>query len=613
MMPSNRNWNALTDLVDFAFEPIVNVHTGAAFGYECLLRGTAAAGFASVHNFFDAAYNDRTLYSVDMRLRQKAIRRFVESGQHLYTQLFYNIDNRILGMPDYVQGNTARLLSEYNLPKSALCFEVSERHTFYETAEAMEILNRSKESGYKIALDDFGVGLSGFQLLYQTSADFIKIDRYFIDNIDKDRRKKLMVSSMVTVAHQLGITVIAEGVETFKEFYLCRDLGCDLVQGFLVQPPMPPGSPLLAKYDDIEALVMHDRRKVAPDQELILSQVEFVPPISVGAEVEDAFEKFREIATCTFLPALDHLNKPIGIVHERDLKEFAYSRYGRALLQNKGAKKSLADFVVRCPAVDINMRIEHVLEAFTSEETTECILVTDDSNYIGFLSARSLIRIINEKSLARASDQNPLTKLPGNTLISEYTADALEQKETESFLVYLDLDNFKPFNDKYGFREGDRVILMFADLFKVAFGRGQCFVGHVGGDDFFVGFKGVGFDEAGRQMQAALDKFKHNVESLYNAEDRVRGYTVSKDREGNEKKFPLLTASAAFLVLPPERERRPMEDIGHILADMKKTAKGAHGQICSASLFAATPPASPALPHRNGEAISADLASHETA
>ncbi len=571
-------------IIDYAFEPIVNIHTGATFGYEALLRNYQAAGFETVWEFFESAYAEGALYQVELLLREKAIEKFCRSGLQERIKLFLNVDNRVLEMPDYQQGNTAKILARYKLPPSAICFEISEMHRLSGSDAVMQILHLTKSQNYKIAIDDFGTGFSGLQLMYYASADFIKIDRFFISNISNDSKKRFFVASIINMAHLLGITVIAEGIETEQEFYICRDLGCDLIQGHYIQKASTEVRDMKLKYDIVEALVKKDRRKISQDQEIIYSQSEYIPQIPITASMEEVFNKFLEFENYSFFPVTTENNEPIGIVREKDLKAYTYSMYGRQLLKNKSFGKTLRDFIVKCPIVDINTKAEKMLEIFSVDETVEGIIITAQMEYIGFLSAKALLRVLNEKNLMAARDQNPLTKLPGNTLIYSFVSEALMDTESDYILVYYDFDNFKPYNDRYGFRNGDRIILLFAEILQKQGLRENCFIGHVGGDDFFVGFKNVCFEKAYELTAATVQEFTESVKSYYDETDRLRGYIESKDREGKSKTFPLLTVSAAMLEISKYRSPLTMDEISTILAEMKKSAKGIQGSICAASM-----------------------------
>jgi MFS family permease len=105
-------------------------------------------------------------------------------------------------------------------------------------------------------------GVSGLKLLYFSEANIIKIDRFFISNIDQDSKKKLFCSSIIDMAHIMGMQVIAEGVETQKEFYTCKDIGADFIQGFLVQKPTKNINEILPIYNDISNLILEDKREV---------------------------------------------------------------------------------------------------------------------------------------------------------------------------------------------------------------------------------------------------------------------------------------------------------------------------------------------------------------
>jgi diguanylate cyclase (GGDEF)-like protein len=571
-------------IIDHAFEPIVNIHTGATFGFEALLRNYQAAGFETIWEFFETAYKEGALYQVELLLREKAIEKFCRSGFQERIKLFLNVDNRVLEMSDYQQGNTAKILARYKMPASAICFEISEMHRLSGSDAVMQILHLTKSQNYKIAIDDFGTGFSGFQLMYYASADFIKIDRFFISNISNDSKKRFFVASIINMAHLLGITVIAEGIETEQEFYICRDLGCDLIQGHYIQKSTTDIREMKTKYEVVEMLVRKDRRKVSQDQEIIYNQSEYIPQIPITATMEEVFNKFLEFDNYSFFPVTTENNEPVGIVREKDLKAYTYSMYGRQLLKNKSFGKTLRDFIVKCPIVDINTKAEKMLEIFSVGETVEGIIVTAQMEYIGFLSAKALLRVLNEKNLMAARDQNPLTKLPGNTLIYGYVSEALNDVESDYILVYYDFDNFKPYNDRYGFRNGDRVILLFSEILQKRFSRENCFVGHIGGDDFFVGFKNLRFEEAHELTAMAIQEFTEGVKPYYDEVDRAHGYIESKDRDGKLRQFPLLTVSAAMLEIPKHRNPLTMDEISAVLAEMKKSAKGTQGGICGSTV-----------------------------
>jgi EAL domain-containing protein (putative c-di-GMP-specific phosphodiesterase class I)/GGDEF domain-containing protein len=602
-------WKEAVDVMGYVFQPIVNIHTGVCIGHEALLRNFKNAGFATIQEVFDIAYKEQILFKLDLLLREKAVEKFSTIENYQKIKLFFNLDNRVLLMPDYSPGNTSEILKRYNLYPDMICFEISERHEFNCFPDARTILNMYKRQTYKIALDDFGTGYSGLQLLYHSEPDFIKIDRFFIAGIETDSKKKLFVAKVLNLAHILGIIVIAEGVETEEEFYFCKEIGCDYLQGYFVQKPTTDIRELKNKYEKIVLLNNHERRDKTLDRLLLHDRMEYLKPLHLYnreknyfTDMSYVFETFRQHKNNTFFPVINGHQEPIGLIRERELKEYVYSKYGKDLLLNKAFGKTLMDFIVRCPVSDINTKIEKILEYFAMDENSEGILLTENGKYIGFLSARSLLRVINEKNITLARDQNPLTKLSGNTMINEFIEAALEDISSNYVISYFDFNNFKPFNDRYGFRQGDRAILLFADILKKASSMSKFFIGHVGGDDFFAGFK-VGEKEISQihgKIKYIIDKFRDDALSLHDQQDRANGYILSTDREGNEKRFPLLTVSAAILNIPAEERNMSLEEIGVLLAHLKKMAKYSTNKIALLPIHGTKSPCTKFVSNCNG-------------
>ena len=115
--------------------------------------------------------------------------------------------------------------------------ERSEGGTLQDQHAITSMVNNYKQDGYDIAIDDFGTGVSGLQLLYHSQAKFIKLDRFFIQDIESNSKKRLFCASIINIAHLMGIQTIAEGVENEIEYYTCIDIGVDFIHGFAVQKP----------------------------------------------------------------------------------------------------------------------------------------------------------------------------------------------------------------------------------------------------------------------------------------------------------------------------------------------------------------------------------------
>lgn len=567
------SWSARIEQLDHAFQPIVNVHTGVCYGYEALLRHADRAGFPSIQAVFDTACDDGVLPLVESVLWARAIAKFTALPHHRNVKLFCNADNRGALTHAGHRAATVQLLTDLGLSSAALCLEISERHNLNGQVASANIPEELGREGLRLAIDDFGRGFSGLELLYSCPSDFVKIDRFFIAGIERDRQKRVLAETMVKLAHLLGRFVVAEGVETDLEFQVCRELGCDLVQGYLIQRPTTELPQLQERYEVVENLVARDRRgrEAAPDA--IAGQLIAAPSIAAHASLSEALAIFGRNPSCTFIIVLDPNQRPLGLVREQDVKGYLYNPYGRDLLSNASYRKSVLTVLSRCPVVDIYAPIERLVESYVQDHGDEGVIVLRDMKYAGFLASRTLLNIISERNLAAARDQNPLTRLPGNRRIYEFVSHALSDVDTPFALVYFDFDHFKPFNDKFGFRQGDRALILFSEMLSKNFIGEQRFVGHIGGDDFFGGVRDATFEVFRGQLRALLDKFKADIESFYDAPSRATGGITATDRDGVTRQFPLMRVSAVALELHPGRAVMSLDELSGLIADGKKLAK----------------------------------------
>ena len=583
---NDTGWISRLQKVDHAFQPVVNIHTGNTFGFEALLRCHKEAGFSSIDHLFDSAYKDGILHHVDLYLREKALKKFSWFREKRRVKMFYNLDNRLLESSDYSPGITTDLLEKYGYSREELCFEISEKHQFHDNNDVSKIIAAYHSRGFKIAVDDCGTGFSGLQLIYYTEPDYIKIDRFFIRNMENDPKKRLVVSTIVNFAHFMGSLVLAEGVETREEYTQCKEIGCDMMQGYFVQRPTCRIEDLRPRYDEIRELSRTEKRKgLSKDLSMISEKISYVNPVFIDYDVTALFDKFRKEDETPFFPILNRNEEPLGIIRENAFKDYIFSKFGRQLLENPAFGKDITRFVTRVPIADIRSSVEKLIETYTLYNNNEGLIMVDDTKYVGVLSTKAMLNLINEKNLTLARNQNPLTKLPGNTMIHEYFSEKLCDCDETYHLIYFDFDNFKSYNDQYGFRNGDRVILMFADLLKAMGLSENRFVGHVGGDDFFMGIRGSAGGDVKAEMSNLRSTFKKNAESFYNKEDIRNGHIVVKDREGNVRKTPLMGISIAILELPEGVERNcSIEEAGNIIASLKKAAKESETGLASASI-----------------------------
>ena len=167
--------------------------------------------------------------------------------QGLETRLAFNISAislQRLDFPDMVE----RLCRELEVPTDQLVLELTEGAT-QQFVKLMDTLTRFRIKGIGLAIDDFGTGYSSLLQLRQLPFTELKIDRCFIVDLPSAHDSRLIVKTIIELAHGLGLVATAEGVETVEQLRLIRELGCDVVQGFLIAPPLEPGDLISWKED----------------------------------------------------------------------------------------------------------------------------------------------------------------------------------------------------------------------------------------------------------------------------------------------------------------------------------------------------------------------------
>ncbi len=572
-------------VLDYALQPIVDAQSGEVYGFEALVRNTDQLGYANPGELFDFAHSIGSLAKLELVLRRKAVRKYASIADRNSAKLFLNIDARLFETNDFLLTETITILSRHDLNPSNICLEVSEGSDPSQMVKIKGFVELGRSMDFSFAIDDFGKGYSQFQSLYELEPDILKVDRFFIQSIQSDARKRLLVTSMVDLAHVLGMRVVAEGVETNAELKVCRQIGCDLAQGYLIAHPSTRIQDALPCYDRIASSAEVQPSSGQSDCDLLRREIRPLVALREDAAMDDVLALLRAGRAYPVIPLINSADEPRGLIQETDIKDLIYMPYGQDLLRNKAVNSQIRKFAHRCPVADLNSRLDQLIGMIAHDDDSGGgVIVTQKGKYYGFLTTSSLLKIANEIRMREAEDQNPLTKLPGNGSVTAYVSDAASNSEDERSLCYIDFDNFKPFNDTYGFRIGDRALLLFSELTKRMVGSNHDFAGHIGGDDFFVGMKGKGIDEVESLMSTLQMEFRHQAESFYDPQHREAGFICARDRTGVPRRFPLLTCSIAILHLPAGLSVDNQELLLRQIATLKHDAKRDDSGIVTATI-----------------------------
>jgi len=197
-------------------------------------------------------------------------------------------------------------------------------------------------------------------------------------------------------------------------------------------------------------------------------------------------------------------------------------------------------------------------------------IVTDNGRYVGMGTGDQLVRSVTETRIEAARHANPLTFLPGNIPISQHM-ERLLKKDVRFVVCYADLNNFKPFNDYYGYWRGDEMIRLLARISMEQCDSQRDFLGHVGGDDFILLFQSADWRE---RCERLVLEFNTQALGMYDDTVRQAGGIHADDRHGVPRFFPCTTVSIGAVAIDGSRFSRA-EDVANLAALAKQGAKQA--------------------------------------
>ena len=547
------------------FQPIVDHSKREIFGFEALIRGPSDSPLHSPLQLFDVATRCNRLFELDLLCRQIALEAFVE--QNLPGKISINVSPSTLVDSDFRSGKTLKSLQENGIDPDSVIIEITEHHPVSDYGLLSEAIRHYRNMGFSVAMDDLGGGYSNLRLWSEVHPDFVKIDKHFIQGIHEDSHKRQFVSSIQELASKMQCTVICEGVETPEEFATLRDLGVPLTQGYYYARPHPrPALSLAARLFKIE-------RETSSCRTSIRSAAIATPnPTRTSrTRVEEIAEFFLHHAEADLLPIVDK-GKVRGMVWRHDFMNVYASRFGRDL----HGRKPIHKFMDRNPiVVDADLHVETLSRIITDRNNSahhHAFIVTESGSYLGVGQTLDLLRTITDMQVRNARHANPLTLLPGNVPLSDTAQELLDEKKGFT-ACYVDIDNFKAFNDSYGYKKGDNVILIVADLLRDHVGDDLDFVGHIGGDDFMVLFQARDWQS---RCQAILADFERRVQGFYHQDDLARGGIEVADRTGTHRFFPVMSLSIGAVPAPPGRfaDQQALSDVA---SEVKKQAKARPG------------------------------------
>lgn len=525
------------------FQPIANIHDGAVYAHEALIRGPVGTPLQSADALFQLARQDNVLIEFELHCVELALAQWGRLNQpgRLFVNisadaLVHMIDNRARKqLLDYVRalGISARML----------VFEITEHERVSDMGQLCSVVQELRDAGAGLALDDFGDGRSSLRLWSELRPDYVKIDKYFSKDIGQHADRLQTLRALKQIAVVFGTMLVAEGIETQEDLRVLRDLSIGFGQGyFLGGPSEKPATAIHHEaqeaLNDARVTVLPELRRISHIGRLRGLSVVHAPPVAPGATNDEVQTIFLQDEDLHAVAVVDE-GRPVAIVN----RQVFMQHYAQPYFKEIFGRKSCFLHANHAPRlVEREHDVDELIGILTSQDQrylADGFIVTENGRYVGLGTGEQLVRSVTEVRLEAARHANPLTFLPGNIPISQHI-ERLLGSGAEFVACYADLNDFKPFNDHYGYWRGDEMIRLVARVLLAHCDTQHDFVGHVGGDDFVMLFQSADWQP---RCERIVDEFRSLALALFDDVARTAGGIEAEGRDGVMRFFPCTTLS----------------------------------------------------------------------
>jgi EAL domain-containing protein (putative c-di-GMP-specific phosphodiesterase class I)/GGDEF domain-containing protein len=565
------------------YQPIVQLSDGKVVAHESLIRLPADSPLRSPDEFFEAARAAGLTVRAEQACLDEGLRSWAEHAHD--TRLFLNLSAFAIieGVDRLSVAGIMRALKAASVSPSALVIEVTEHEHVADLPRLIEAAAGLRAEGLRFALDDFGDGRSSLRLWAELRPEIVKIDKYFIHDLPTSAVKVQTLKGLTRFAETFGTKLVAEGIETEAELRIVRDLGIELGQGYFLGRPqaVPAPSVLKAAGETIissEIAVLPEITRAAGADFTVARLVVSIPPLDPRMTIDDV-AKLLSTDSSLRTVALVENGRPVGIINRQAFVD----SYAKPYFKELYGRKPCILFANTTPLLlDKHTGLDAMTSVLTSSDQrylTEGFIVTEGGQYLGLGTGEQLVRVVTEVRIEAARHANPLTFLPGNIPISEHITRLLSAGG-EFVACYADLNDFKPYNDLYGYWRGDEMIRLVARTLASHCDPRRDFIGHVGGDDFIVLFQSD--DWLGR-CERILASFNEKALALFDDDALQRGGIEAEDRHGVVRFFKCTTLSIGAVPARPGIFFRA-EQVASAAAAAKHKAKSSNSGLAVESI-----------------------------
>ena len=556
------------------FQPIANLADASIYAHEALIRGPRGTALHTPDALLRAASLECLGFEFEYACVEAALRRW---GQmEVPGRLFVNMSAAVL--VQLVNSSGPRelldLIGGMGVLSRTLVLEITEHERIDDMDELAAVVAKVRSAGVSLALDDFGDGRSSLRLWSELKPEVVKIDKYFTRNISQHGDKLKTIQALLQIADIFGTSLVAEGIETPEDLRVLRDLGIAYGQGyFLGHPNTAPlqylGADAQRVLAERQIVVFPELSRASPNGQLRNLALVQAPTVTSKTTNDDLAACFSHWPNLHAVALLDQ-EKPVALINRAQFMNEYSKLYYREVWGRKSCEIH-ANFQPRL--IEREHCVDELVGILTSQDQrylTDGFIVTENGRYVGLGTGDQLVRSVTETRIEAARHANPLTFLPGNIPISQHM-ERLIRKQVRFVACYADLNNFKPFNDYYGYWRGDEMLRLLARLAMLQCDSQRDFLGHVGGDDFILLFQSSDWRARSERL---VEDFNTQARGLFDEAARLAGGIEAEDRHGIPRFFPCTTVSIGAVAIDGSRVSRA-EDVANLAALAKHDAKRA--------------------------------------
>ncbi|WP_373229424.1 EAL domain-containing protein [Cohnella sp.] len=547
------------------YAPILSLLDGSLYGFEAIPYTSYHDVKLDLDTFYASADQSGKLFDADRCFREAAIRGFPSKTGDV--KLFLPVPAKIIYDPRLYPGSTLRRIEAAGLRAEHIVLVLiggeEEEGTTVRAA-----LSHYRTQGFRIALAGITPTRSSLRRMVELHPDYVQMNVGWIHEEAIDSVEESLLQSLISLTRKEQIVLIANGLDREELLPVLISSGMHYGQGEWIGT-IRSESLEVAPYVQNRIRTEVNRRYQGASGSLaeLTAPVRLFSRDTLVSEISRNFELHREAQG--FVIADN--GKPIGLLMKEKLHQMLSGQFGLPLYWNRSVGKIMDTHPM---IVDESLPVDQVSQMAMAREPDklyDAVIVTREGQVTGIASIRAMLEWVTQTRMTDAQWANPLTGLPGNERIRREMIRRLA--DGKPFAVwYADLDHFKWYNDQYGFHKGDDVIRFTGEtLVTVArmHESEQCFVGHIGGDDFIVLSSGT---DPEMMSQDILQRF---VKGIHSFEEQQIGPVF--DRSGRQVNDATGLSLSLSVLLCEETAGWTPEKLSQKAALLKKKAKQVNG------------------------------------